>query len=359
MNFEQKQLLPGSLKGIFIGDLNTHTESKSKRDAFIRVGCQITSLSSEKIPYLPGLDGTSSLIERAKRKFTPMADPTQINDHLKKWVRSGFIGKFDFFWSDKAINLRPATLLSIKSNFPKIKLIFASGDNMAVSSFRNRAFEQSLGIFDAVITTKSKTFGDLKELGAKNVFYIPKAFDESWLNRLKRPERCLDISFIGSFEEDRANSILYLAKSGLEVNIWGNGWRKWSYRNKHPNLLVHGYPVYSDDFIEIIEKTKINLCFLRKLAKDESTNRTFEIPACGGFMLAENTDEQKAFFQENREASFFSDDEELARKCKYFLKYQKCREKIANKGHLKCRTSGYGYSDRCEQFFSEVWPKIP
>jgi spore maturation protein CgeB len=341
---------------LFIGDLNSHTESKSKCVAFSKIGLNVTPLSSEKIPTLPGLNGTDSLLSKIIRKLRPMADPNRINFQLRRLANNGQLGKFDFLWSDKAINIFPSTLSLIKRESSSTKLIFASGDNMAVAAFRNQAFEQSLMYFDAVISAKSDTLMQLRKLGAKKAYYIPKAFDESWPNFMTYPSKRWDISFIGSFEEARANSMLELAKAGLTVNVWGNGWQKWD--KKNANLIIHGYPVYSENLVRTIEETKINLCFLRKLARDKSTNRTFEIPACGGFMLAENTKEQREFFPEGQSAAYFKTDSELIEKSKYYLKNDDKREQISRQGHLNCLKSGYGYSHRCQYFIEKIWPDL-
>ena len=112
--------------------------------------------------------------------------------------------------------------------------------------------------------------------------------------------------------------MLFLAKNNIKVRVWGNNWQK--YQNKHPNLLVESRPVINDDFIRVINATRINLNFLRRANRDKHTSRSLEIPACQGFMLAERTDEHLQLFEEGKEAEFFDSQEELLSKIQSYLK---------------------------------------
>ena len=344
------------IKSIFIGDLNDFTESKSKHDAFRDIGWDITSWSTVPIPTYPGLGSSNSLLRRISRKILPMEDTTGVNAWLSKMVDSGKLAEFDLIWSDKAINVRPRILRRIRQQFPQVKLVFASGDNMTVPAFRNKAFLETLPLFDVVITMKSGTESDLKTLGAKLAVYIPKSFDKHWVSLLRTRQPRYDVSFIGSYEHERSRSLIALAESGLLVNVWGNGWGRLV--GAQANLKIHNMPVYYKEMIEKIEETKINLCFLRKLAQDKSTNRTFEIPACAGFMLAESTDEQKTFFPAGEAAEYFNTDAELVEKCHYFLANEDHRIAVAAHGHQLCLSSGYSYHARAQQFMDDVMPLI-
>lgn len=345
-----------SLKILFIGNMNKYSESFSKSEALKAIGCDVEVISSVAVPYFPGVNGPPTFWTRITNRLRPNQDYCRVNKRLGKMVADGSMAKFDILWSDKAIVIKPITLKLAKITFPHLKLIFASGDNMAVKAFRNSFFEQSISLFDLVITMKSGTERQLRSMGAKYVQYSPKSYDETWIKFLKPRQKLHDISFIGSFETERAEAIYALALAGFEVNIWGNGWRKWV--NKHPKMIVHQRPLYHIDMIVKIEETRINLCFLRKLANDKSTNRTFEIPACAGFMMAEYTDEQHSFFPSRTSAIYFKTHSELIQKVQYFLANEEERDTIALMGHKVCVTSSFSYKDRCKDFIENIWPVI-
>ena len=85
--------------------------------------------------------------------------------------------------------------------------------------------------------------------------------------------------------------------------------------------------------------------------------RTFEIPACGGFMLHERSGEVVGFFEERKEADYFDSAEELKDKIRFYLDKDDLRAKIARAGHERCATGGYLYSDRAKQIL-KIYEKL-
>src|SRR6202035_1081868 len=100
--------------------------------------------------------------------------------------------------------------------------------------------------------------------------------------------------------------------------------------------VVEGRPIYDDDYARAISASAVNLTFLRKNNRDLQTTRSIEIPAIGGFMLAERTDEHRELFEEGMEAEFFGSDAELIEKCRYYLARPEERRRIADAGRRRC-----------------------
>lgn len=194
------------------------------------------------------------------------------------------------------------------------------------------------------VTTKSYNVDELYNLGAKKVLFVnnayaPEVHKPYELTTEEKNKYSADVSFIGAPEKERSDSILEIANAGIKIVIWGNGWAK--FISLHPNIIIKQGWFADEEYSKIICASKINLAFLRKVNRDLQTTRTMEIPACGGFMLAERTDEHFKLFKENEEAVFFSDNLELKNKTEYYLKNDDGRKRISENGMKRCIKSGY------------------
>jgi spore maturation protein CgeB len=154
-----------------------------------------------------------------------------------------------------------------------------------------------------------------------------------------------DLVFVGHWEQNTARMIAALRKEGLAVKVWGHGW--WQAWNLDDRRSIRSLALR--DYAKVISSAKIALCFLSKWNRNESAGRTFEIPAIGGFLLAERTRQQAAYFVEGKEAEFFGSTDELIKKAKYYLAHDDERRAIARAGHERCLRSPYTYKDRIER----------
>ncbi len=253
------------------------------------------------------------------------------------------VGSYDLLWLDKALVVRRRTLTRVKRSDPRVAIVGHSPDDMVNPRNSSRYFEQHLPLYDLFITTKSYNVPELTALGAPHVVFINKGFDPD-IHRPIPPgdaQQAIDVGFIGTYEGARAEDIRRLALAGVHVAVSGNQWDSWMKRR--PPNITWTPPVYARDYAARIARTKVNLCFLRKQNRDLQTARSVEIPACGGFMLAERTDEHLALFREGVEAEFFADVEELIDKARYYVAHDEQRERIAAAGRERCLRDDYTY----------------
>ena len=77
--------------------------------------------------------------------------------------------------------------------------------------------------------------------------------------------------------------------------------------------------------------------------------RTFEVPACGGFLLTERSEEQSEFFDEGTEIECFSSLPELRQKIDYYLRNSSDRIGIALAGYEEASKSASSFEARAKQ----------
>ena len=139
-----------------------------------------------------------------------------------------------------------------------------------------------------------------------------------------------DVLFIGTYEKIRLDVFEYLSENGIKVAIFGNGWENKLVKNK--NLKIYKKPLLKKEYVNAIQEAKVNISFLRKIQDDTQTMRTFEIPACGGFMITERTNCHERIFKEGYESIYFENKLELLEKIKYYLNNEDKRKKIIENG---------------------------
>jgi spore maturation protein CgeB len=71
-------------------------------------------------------------------------------------------------------------------------------------------------------------------------------------------------------------------------------------------------------------------------------------------MLAERTDEHLALFEEGKEAEFFSSDEELRDKVRYYLTHSEERHLMAAAGRERAIKGGYSNHERLRSVLAIV-----
>jgi spore maturation protein CgeB len=215
-------------------------------------------------------------------------------------------------------------------------------------SFRTHGkyLPQTLPLYDWIFTTKTFGLADMKDqLHISNASFIPHGFDPEIhhpgvLDEKWRKEFECDVSFIGthSLRKEKYLSAIQAAIPGLRLKIWGNGWSRSSAQNL--TSAIQYKEVLGDVYALAIQSSKINLGILSEKVGGASsgdliTSRTFHIPASGGFLLHQRTEESVLYYKEGIECAFFEGEEELIEKVTYYLSHEAERVEVLERGRQR------------------------
>ena len=249
-------------------------------------------------------------------------------------------------WVDKGVWIYPKTLQSLKHTTRAMAIHYTPDPQIFLH--RSRHFISSLPLYDVVITTKEWEVEAYKNAGAKRVILTYQGYDRRFYPRTvghAEWERFgSDVCFIGHLEKHYAKKLKALSSLDLRLRIWGPGWPRYARVHSWAKGLA-GDGIWGENYPTALASTKIALGLLSKWIPETSTTRSFEIPAAGTFLLAERTPMHQELFEEGKEADFFSSDDELMDKTRFYLKNDEARQKIAAAGRARCERSGYSSTD--------------
>jgi spore maturation protein CgeB len=212
--------------------------------------------------------------------------------------------------------------------------------------------------YDCVFTTKEFHLRDAKfRATIRQLKLVRHGFDPAVhrpvdLGGAARAYYDCDVAFVGCWSPKKENLVAVLLRSfpDCSVRLWGPGWGR-------AEALVRrcwaGRGAYGDELAAIISCARINLGLLSEAAidsisGDQTTARTWLIPATGGFMLHEATDELAQYLIPGKEVATFKNLVDLSRKVQYYLAHPKERGELAAAGRRRCLAESYTYAAAVE-----------
>jgi spore maturation protein CgeB len=341
------------MKVLYVGPDYRGSNGTCWRDAFVTLGHDVRTVDAERLFSWP-----SALHER-------------VGARLGARPAGGTLARFNETVAAAAREFRPQLTFFVQARHVQGDTIASAGqsgptvvyynDDMFNPANQTFTFAETVRTADCLLTTKSFNVAELERAGARHVVYQANAYDPA-VHFPARPSAAEaarlggDVAFIGTFRPARADFLAEVVTrlDGVVVNVWGGGWdksgrmlyvgrqRRWAALRRR----IRGAELWGEEMGKAIQANKIALGLLYHANRDRHTSRSVEIPACGGFMLAERTAEHQALFTEGREAAYFDSLDELADKARYYLRHDGERAAIARAGHERCLGSGYRYVDR-------------
>ena len=254
--------------------------------------------------------------------------------------------KVDVAWFDKPLALWPKTLQALH------RLGVFTIDYVNDNPFGPRRdpgwrlYKKTQPFFDLHAVPRTSSVADYQQRGARHIMQVRFTYEPSvhfapptvWTDN----ERTREVSFIGTPYDDRADFLTQLGSQGIPLAISGSQphWRAALPANTF-NATFRDGELKAAAYRQAIWQSKINLAFVTRANHDEVAHKSFEITACGGFLLAERTAGHAAAFKEEEEAVFFSSIDECAAKIRRYLPDEAARTRIAAAGLRRAQTSGY------------------
>jgi spore maturation protein CgeB len=252
---------------------------------------------------------------------------------------------------DKVLSLQPATLRDLRQR-GVVTVDFVIDNPFGPRRDPGwRLYRGTIPQFDLIGVQRDISLGDYRRAGAREVVRVRTSFEPSVhfppVSEWNDANRDRNVSFIGTPYDERGDFLTRLWRAGAPVDISGSRphWQAALPPDAFAAIFRAGElrtgELKGDAYREAIWRSRVNLAFVTHSNRDQVAHKSFEITACGGFLLAERTPEHMACFREDEEAVFFSDFDECRAKIERYLNDEPARAAIAEAGQRRAWSSGY------------------
>jgi hypothetical protein len=326
------------MKILYAAGLSPNDSSLYRLWALERLGHTVIPFNSYEYEF------RNSLVRKVAHRLAMGPMVSRVNRDL---LQIAAAQKPDLLWTDKLLSMRPKTLDRMRA------MGIATVSYMIDNPFGTRQdpgwrlYMKDIPHYDLHVVQRDKNILDYRQHGARDVIKIQTAYEPTihfpppagWSDK----DRNRDVSFIGTPYDNRAETLNRLSNlNEFKVTISGNDrqWKRALGEEAFSRLYREG-ELYRQQYREAIWRSKINLSFITHSNQDEFVHKSFEIAACGGFLLAERSEGHLQRFREDEEAVFFSSYDELVEKIQRWLPDEAGRAVVAAKGAKRARHGRY------------------
>lgn len=326
--------------------------------ALRRLGCHVVDIDSQTI--FPRL---RTVVGRIGRRCAARLLVAEYNTLILETAR---LLKPDFLLAFKGLNVRPDTLQELRADGVPLYNYYPD----IAGYIRGQMLEKSLPEYDCIFHTKPNWPADVTAFASLRRWipvahgYDPELHFPAPLDSRDRWQFGCDLVFIGTHTPHKEEILAELAGrlQTPDLKVWGHGWVE---RSEHTALrpFLAGGPAIGQTYVKAIRGAAITLAIMSGKVGgaptgDQTSTRTFEIPACGGFMLHERTPEVLDLFHEGREIECFDTVEECAQKIRHYLARPEEREAIQAAGRRRC-VPAYSYDNRMREilYWHRQWAR--
>ena len=338
-----------SLRALFLGENWYGSCARACCYALRRLGCDVTDIDLQTI--------TPQWRQRSNRAIARLLQPRIVREYNELILDCASQIRPDILLAFKGPAVTAATLRKLRSSGIALYNYFPD----TIPSEHGNILAEAIHEYDCVFYTKKFWAANPPDgLGKRRLVFLPHGYDPEVHRIMELDARDVselthDVTVIAThtaYKEKLLRGLLGVMPD-LDLHIYGG---LWTDPPRAPELRRHirGMALVGSRYAKAIRAARINLAITSwtgRIEVDQTTTRTFEIPACGGFMLHERTPELLDLYEEGREATAFGSVEELASKIEYYLAHPEEREAIARSGHVRC-VPEYSYDQRIKQILA-------
>lgn len=215
-------------------------------------------------------------------------------------------------------------------------------------------------LFTAISTTDSQAPEKYKNLGIKHVIKTQWAANHFlYTPQTASQSSRYEVTFVGQNYGNRGTYIESLKQAGVPVEGFGSGWPAGRVNfermleifslSKISLNFTESSPINFKEAVKMLAKLVIkkelgsykfdahhvleNIGSLSGSRRSQIKGRTFEVPACQGFLLTGEADNIDEYYIPDKEIAVYTDTQDLIEKCRYYLSHEDEREAIAKAGY--------------------------
>ncbi|HXM36559.1 MAG TPA: glycosyltransferase [Pyrinomonadaceae bacterium] len=323
------------------------SDARALAQAFRRLGHTVLDIDEEDYVPWRWQTATSKVLRR-------LFSRVWIEEYNRAVLRQADSAAYDFVLVFKGNLLKPETIQTLRQTG---KTVFNFYPDLSFAD-HGPNIPATLHLYDCVFTTKSYHGGrEIERYGISRLEHVQHGFDREVHRPVTVSAEMLacygcDVSFVGCWSPRKERQILYLLRHSerVSVRVFGLGWKYSSneFKDRMGSNLKPG--VFGDELAIAYCASKISLGLLScgvsdPTTCDQTTARTFQIPATKSLMLHEDTPEVRSFFKENDELLLFSSDDDLVAKVNAALSDDAMRAAVSGRGYERCLQEPYDYSN--------------
>ncbi len=296
---------------------------------------------------------------------------TLLSKAMSRLTRTQAVRAYNDAILEAVEQVQPHAFITVKGMaiLPETLREFARRGVVAINYYPDVHFDHealrpaTLPLYRFIFTTKSFQVPYLESLldpervallhhGYSDCAHYPR------LNSVSDDDYLADVTYVGNYAPYKEQWLGAIARRlpGVRLRVIGSRWQVG--RDAAVKKCAVGHVMSGDFYARAIQLSRINLAFHGGPTGPQNwadlvSTRTFEIPACRGFMLHIDNPEVRTLFEPTNEIGVFADEDELIGEITHYLERPARRRDMIERSYRRC-VPCFGYDARAETISDEI-----